>query len=59
MEERYTFSLMLVSIDTIKCMSIVAGVVLSIDFDQVSSVDMLSNRLLGSYIFLGLFYDLQ
>ena len=36
------------SIDTIKCLSISAGVDLSIDIDLVSSVDSLGKRLLGS-----------
>ena len=36
-------------IDTLKCLSIGAGPVLSNDVDLVSSVDRLGNRLLGSF----------
>ena len=43
---------MSVSIDTMKGQSIVVSEVLSIDVDMVSSVDVLSHRLLGSVFFL-------
>ena len=45
------------SIDKIRCPSIGAGVVMSIDVDLASSVDRLGNRVLGSlFVF---FFDLQ